>query len=241
MRENELLPEILPSLDLDTYKQAYADHPLMQELERLQTQYQRLERKLNKITRIGDLMQAQIMELNVELQLRASTDPLTGLLNRAGLYPRLHELEHRLGEFGEVFSILILDLDYFKEVNDHYGHLKGDQLLVAVANILQSLTSINDICARWGGEEFMVLLPGAGVREMRSMAESIIRAIRSLRLSGAEERNLTTSIGAYDCRETEEIEECIRKADLALYSAKSRGRDQLVIYAPELGETRVVL
>ncbi len=239
MRDNELLPDILPSLD--AYKKEYADHPLMLELERLQVQYQRLERKLNKITRIGDLMQAQIMELNVELQLRASTDPLTGLLNRAGLYPRLQELESRLSEYDEVFSILILDLDYFKEVNDQFGHLKGDQLLVAVANILQSLTSPNDICVRWGGEEFMVLLPGTRAREMRSMAESIMRAVRSLRLSGVEERNLTTSIGAYYCSEPEEIEECIRKADLALYSAKSQGRDQLITYAPELGETRVVL
>jgi len=239
MSENELLPDIFPSLE--TYKKEYVDHPLMLELEQLQIQYQRLERRLNKITRIGDLMQAQIMELNVELQLRASTDPLTGLLNRAGLYPRLQELESRLSEHDEVFSILILDLDYFKEVNDLYGHLKGDQLLVAVANILQSITSLNDICVRWGGEEFMVLLPGAREREMRSMAERIMHAVRSLRLSGAEERRLTTSIGAYYCSESEEVEDCIRKADLALYSAKSLGRDQLIIYAPELGETRVVL
>ena len=163
------------------------------------------------------------MELNVELQLRASTDPLTGLLNRAGLYPRLQELESRLSDHDEVFSILILDLDYFKEVNDLYGHLKGDQLLVAVAKILQSITSPNDICVRWGGEEFMVLLPGAREREMRSMAERIMHAVRSLRLSGVEERRLTTSIGAYYCSESEEVEDCIRKADLALYSAKSQG------------------
>lgn len=227
--------------ELARYQSEYPAHPLLAELERVHLQYQRLERKLNKITRIGDLMQAQIMDLNTELKMRATTDPLTGLLNRAGLYPRLDELEKKLTLHGQAFGILILDLDYFKEVNDLYGHLKGDQLLVAVANILQSITSTDDISVRWGGEEFLVLLPSSSEHEMISMAESIMRAVRSLRLSGAEDRNLTTSIGAYFCDMPEEVENCIRKADLALYSAKSQGRNQLVTYAPELGETRVVL
>lgn len=240
MTDKELMPEdILP--ELARYQSEYPAHPLLAELERVHLQYQRLERKLNKITRIGDLMQAQIMELNAELRMRATTDPLTGLLNRAGLYPRLEQLEKDLTVHGYAFAILILDLDYFKEVNDLYGHLKGDQLLVAVANIVQSITSTEDICVRWGGEEFMVLLPSSSTNEMISMAESIMRAVRSLRLSGAEERHLTTSIGAYFCDRPEGVEDCIRKADLALYSAKSQGRNQLVTYAPELGETRVVL
>jgi diguanylate cyclase (GGDEF)-like protein len=219
----------------------YAGHPLLAELLLLNQKYQRLERRLNKITRIGDLMQAQIMELNIELNTRANTDPLTGLLNRSGLYPQMTQLADRMMSQQQCFGVLLLDLDYFKEVNDQFGHLKGDQLLVAVANILQSITATNDVCARWGGEEFLILLPVCNEMTLISMAESIMRAIRSLQLPGAGQRTLTASIGVYFCQQTEVIDESIRKADLAMYKAKEQGRDQLVVYAPSLGETRVVL
>ena len=229
------------SIDWDGLSLQYAEHPLFNVMKKLHDKNQRLERRMNKIARIGDLMQAQIMELNDELRLRASTDPLTGLLNRSGLYPKMTELSRQIESQRVGFGVLLLDLDYFKEVNDEFGHLKGDQLLVAVANILQSLTSITDICARWGGEEFIVLLPDSSELAMISTAESIMRTVRSLRLPGLIEKTLTTSIGAYFCIEPEEIDDSIRKADLALYTAKEQGRNQLVVYAPELGETRVVL
>jgi diguanylate cyclase len=219
----------------------YSGHPLLVELLLLNQKHQRLERRLNKITRIGDLMQAQIMELNIELNTRANTDPLTGLLNRSGLYPQMTHLADQVACQAQCFGVLLLDLDYFKEVNDQFGHLKGDQLLVAVANILQSITSTNDVCARWGGEEFLILLPICNEASLISMAESIMRAIRSLQLPGAGNRTLTASIGAYFCQKMEFIDDSIRKADLAMYKAKEQGRNQLVVYAPSLGETRVVL
>lgn len=228
------------SIDWDSLSLTYAEHPLLDVMKKLHQKNQRLEKRLNKIAKIGDLMQAQIMELNDELRLRASTDPLTGLLNRSGLYPKMSELS-RLIATGQYFGVLLLDLDFFKEVNDEFGHLKGDQLLVAVANILQSVTSMTDICARWGGEEFLVLLPNASLASILATAESIMRTVRSLRLSGITEKTLTTSIGAYFCEVVEDIDDSIRKADLALYTAKEQGRNQLVVYAPELGETRVVL
>ena len=237
--------EVFQSADTDEryahLTECYAGHPLLDELLALHKQHLRLERRLNKITRIGDLMQAQIMELNCELNKRANTDPLTGLYNRDGLYPQMKELAQRLKAEQSGFGILLLDLDYFKEVNDQYGHLKGDQLLVSVANILQSICSTQDVCARWGGEEFLILLPDCHAKSLISMAESIMRAIRSIRLPGELDRYLTASIGAYYCQQIEVIDESIRKADLAMYKAKSQGRNQLIVYAPELGETRVVL
>lgn len=237
--------DILPLAELDAHYTSltvqYAGHPLLAELALLNQKYQRLERRLNKITRIGDLMQAQIMELNSELNLRANTDPLTGLFNRSGLYPQMKQLAKQLATEHQFFGVLLLDLDYFKEVNDEFGHLKGDQLLVAVGNILQSITSSQDVCARWGGEEFLILLPNCTETSLVSMADSVMRAIRSLQLPGVEKRSLTASIGAYFCQQSEIIDDSIRKADLAMYCAKAQGRDQLVIYTPALGETRVVL
>ena len=219
----------------------YTGHPLLAELDSLHRQYQRLERRLNKIARIGDLMQAQIMDLNSELDKRAKTDPLTGLFNRGGLYPQMFALKKQLELNHSCFGVLLLDLDYFKEVNDQCGHLQGDHLLISVAAILQSICSTQGVCARWGGEEFLILMPDCSEKSLHAMAENIMQAIRSVPLPGNDERYLSASIGVYFCREAEMIDDSIRKADLAMYKAKAQGRDQLVTYSPELGETKVVL
>ncbi len=239
--QDETLPSVVPAERYLHLEKQYAGHPLLNELTVLHKQYQRLARRLDKITRIGDLMQAQIMELNSELNMRAKTDPLTGLFNRGGLYPQMSALMERVALEQSCFGLLLLDLDYFKEVNDQFGHLNGDRLLISVAQMLQSICPQQHICARWGGEEFMVLMPECNEETLTGMAGHIMQAIRSIRLPGDDNRYLTASIGAYFCCESEMIDESIRKADLAMYKAKAQGRNQLVVYSPELGETRVVL
>ena len=238
--QDETSQSVIPAERYHHLEKQYAGHPLLNELTVLHKQYQRLERRLNKIARIGDLMQAQIMELNSELNKRAKTDPLTGLFNRGGLYPQMSALMDQVA-LEQSFGLLLLDLDYFKEVNDQFGHLHGDQLLIAVADILRGVCPVQHICARWGGEEFMVLMPDCCKKSLFAMAENIMQAIRRIRLPGDDNRYLTASIGVYFCTKTEVIDESIRKADLAMYKAKAQGRNQLVVYSPELDETRVVL
>lgn len=218
------------------------DHPLWIAYTELQHKYQRLERRLNKITKIGDLMQAQIMELNQELQLRANTDPLTGLLNRSGLYPQMNMLVEQIRQHDVPFGVLLLDLDYFKFVNDQYGHQAGDQLLVAVAQVLLSAMREMDLCARWGGEEFLLLFPGYNAQQTMSIGETLLVAIRAIQLPSVTHLPVTMSAGVYGAVGVDvTLDDCIRRADLALYQAKARGRDCLVIYAPELEQSRVVL
>ncbi len=239
--QDETLQSVIPVEHYCHLEKQYAGHPLLNELTVLHKQYQRLERRLNKIARIGDLMQAHIMELNSELNKRAETDPLTGLFNRGGLYPQMSVLMEQVALGQSRFGLLLLDLDYFKEVNDQFGHLNGDQLLISVADILRAVCPVQHVCARWGGEEFMVLIPDCCEESLFAMAGNIMQAIRSIRLPGDDNRYLTASIGAYFCCEAETIDESIRKADLAMYRAKAQGRNQLVIYEPVLEETRVVL
>ncbi len=226
---------------LSALAKEYGEHPLFQELSHLAQQYQRLEKRLNKVAKIGDLMQSQIMDLNHKLEQKAMSDALTGLLNRAGIYLRINALASHLLREQRAFGLLLLDLDYFKSINDKFGHQVGDRVLTIIAGTLQSNLRGYDSCARWGGEEFLVVLPDVTEESMLAVAQKLLSGIRTLTIPDEGIENLTVSIGCYLCTRPEAVDESIRKADSAMYKAKSQGRNQLVVYAPELGETRVVL
>lgn len=226
---------------LSVLAEQYGDHPLFAELQHLTEQYHRLERRLNKVARIGDLMQSQIMELNQKLEQKASRDALTGLLNRSGIYQRINAVAAYLSREEQPFALLLLDLDYFKQINDRFGHQTGDCILVDLATELQRNLRAYDCCARWGGEEFLVVLPDSSLEAMRVVAQKILHGIYQLSMPVDSMKHLTASIGCYLCNEVEAIDESIRKADLAMYQAKAQGRNQVVVYSPELEKTRVVL
>ncbi len=226
---------------LSVLAQQYGEHPLFAELQYLTQQYNRLERRLNKVARIGDMMQSQIMELNQRLEQKASSDALTGLLNRTGAYQRINAVASYLVREQQPFALLLLDLDYFKQINDSFGHQTGDRILKELAAELQRNLRGYDCCARWGGEEFLVVLPDSSQEPMLSVAQKILQGIRQLQMPAEWTRNLTASIGCYLCLEPEAIDDSIRKADLAMYQAKAQGRNQLVVYEPALENTRVVL
>ena len=196
---------------------------------------------MNKVARIGDMMQSQIMELNQKLEQKASSDSLTGLLNRAGAYQRINAVASYLLREQQPFALLLLDLDYFKQINDSFGHQTGDRILIELATELQRNLRGYDCCARWGGEEFLVVLPDSSQESMLSVAQKILQGIRQLQMPTEWTQNLTASIGCYLCLEPEAIDDSIRKADLAMYQAKAQGRNQLVVYEPAFEKTRVVL
>ena len=226
---------------LSVLAEQYGEHPLFEELQHLAQQYHRLERRLNKVARIGDMMQSQIMELNQKLEQKASSDALTGLLNRTGAYQRINAVASYLFREQQPFALLLLDLDYFKQINDSFGHQTGDRILMELAAELQRNLRGYDCCARWGGEEFLVVLPDSSKESMLSVAQKILQGIRQLQMPAEWTQNLTASIGCYLCLEPEAIDDSIRKADLAMYQAKAQGRNQLVVYEPALEKTRVVL
>ncbi len=210
----------------------YAEHPLFDELRQLARQYQRLERKLHKIARISDRMQAQILELNQQLGEKVVTDPLTGLLNRRGMYECLEVASGHLNREQRPFGVLLLDLDYFKQINDTYGHQVGDELLIELAQVLQHNLRVNDCCARWGGEEFLLLLQDCSTESLAAVAKKLLNVVRTLVISSMPDSHLlTASIGCYLCQQLEPIDDVIRKADKAMYRAKEMGRNGLVLCA----------
>lgn len=164
------------------------------------------------------------------LQQLASTDSLTGLPNRKHLRELLDHTLEECGRVGAGFSILEMDLDHFKLVNDCYGHDVGDQVLEQVAAVLKRRLRRADTSARWGGEEFMVLLPGTDREGATLVAETIREELAGspIRIKG-DELSITTSIGIAEFpADGSTVRELLIAADNRLYEAKYHGRDQVV-------------
>ncbi len=173
---------------------------------------------------------AENRRLMGELERLARHDPLTGLLNRRSLLEELSREWHRASRGGDSLACVLLDVDYFKKVNDTYGHTAGDAVLRAVAEALQSGCRATDVAGRYGGEEFCVVLPGATEEAALAWAERARKRIAEMTV-GAEQVRVTVSLGVADRREdVADMEAIIERADQALRLAKQLGRDRALPY-----------
>jgi diguanylate cyclase (GGDEF)-like protein len=161
---------------------------------------------------------------------RSTLDPLTGLFNRGALEQRLSELEGQpCDEGGRSHALLLCDLDHFKRVNDELGHAAGDTVLREVAEAMRRVLRAGDSIYRVGGEEILVVLPGATKQDAVGIAERLRRAVRELRPVGV---TMTVSIGvAVSQPGPLDTDELVGAADAALYSAKAGGRDRVAVCA----------
>jgi two-component system cell cycle response regulator len=161
-------------------------------------------------------------------QERAMTDALTGLLNRYGLQHALTREQAEARRYDRSLSCLMIDVDRFKAINDTYGHAAGDTALQQVAAILTEAVRASDIVFRYGGEEFLVLLPETDLNGAVALAEKI-RTVAASRSFGDGERifHLTMSAGVANLCDNESGYDMIARADMALYQAKERGRDRV--------------
>ena len=166
------------------------------------------------------------------LQRLAALDPLTGVYNRRFGLARLHEEFGRAVRSNSPLGVLMLDIDHFKSVNDTYGHLVGDRLLTSIAGIVSSILREGDILIRYGGEEFLVVLPAASSEDIRAIGDRVRRAVEESSLvDDTQTIRVTISIGgaAYPNQNVEGEECLVELADEALYSAKQAGRNRAVI------------
>jgi len=167
----------------------------------------------------------------------AACDALTGLLNRRALERNaLDRVERR-----ERFGVLFIDGDRFKLINDNFGHLVGDRVLILIADMLRAGLRPGDAVGRYGGEEFVALVAGAGPEAARLVAERLRRSIESLEPPVPGPSRITVSIGTavFDARGSDDVQAVFRRADMALYAAKRGGRNRVVMHTPEcevLGE-----
>jgi diguanylate cyclase (GGDEF)-like protein/PAS domain S-box-containing protein len=173
---------------------------------------------------------------NMEEALRdmASKDPLTGIYNRRSFMELARQQMSRAQRFNEPMSVLVLDVDHFKRINDTYGHATGDDALRMVAGACSSMLREYDVLGRLGGEEFVIILPGATSDESRVVAERLRRHLAKMPIPGPEGRfHLTASIGIAGADHSiDTLEKAIHRADLALYRAKREGRNRVIVYEP---------
>ena len=170
-----------------------------------------------------------------QLQHQAFHDTVTGLANRALFHDRVHHALERQGRDGEALSILLLDLDDFKAVNDSLGHAVGDRLLIEVGNRLRTLVRGADTVARMGGDEFAVLMEEARQEEAGETAERILEGLKAPFQLDGKDVLVRASLGiaiveAGDDREG--AEEFLRNADVAMYMAKAEGKGRYQISSP---------
>lgn len=153
---------------------------------------------------------------------QALVDPLTSLWNRRRMKLFVDMLIPATRRSGRPFCLILMDLDHFKRYNDAHGHQAGDELLVAIAKIIRSCTREQDLVVRWGGEEFVVVLPDTTRDDARHVAERILTEVR-------DSTDVTISAGLDEYEEGVDVDEMVRRADTALYAAKEAGRDRLKI------------
>jgi diguanylate cyclase (GGDEF)-like protein/PAS domain S-box-containing protein len=181
---------------------------------------------------IVDVSDAHALE--ERLRALAITDPLTGAYNRRH-FADLAEAElRRAARYGHPTSLVMLDIDHFKAVNDDLGHAAGDAVLRGVARIVADTVRGSDVVARIGGEEFALLFPETTLRAARATAERIRRAVRSQSFASEglpADRAITLSLGLTQQRSGETLGEVMQRADEALYTAKAAGRDRVVVFA----------
>lgn len=165
-------------------------------------------------------------KLEEELRVRSETDTLTGLWNRRYFYSMVAQERERACRCREDISLLLLDIDHFKLTNDQYGHKSGDTVLRELSTLLVGCTRELDIVVRWGGEEFVVLLPCTGLDAACSVAEKLRYSVELYQFSDVPKVTVSVGYAQWDF-EKETIDELIAKADAALYLAKNGGRNQV--------------
>lgn len=164
-----------------------------------------------------------------QLDRLSRTDPLTGLLNARGFFERIDLELARSRRYGGPLAMLVIDLDGLKNINDRYGHRAGDAALRSLADVIRSQLRGTDVGARWGGDEFAVLAPGAS----RSAAVDLAERVRGLVLQRSAECRLSASIGVATVDSASSPDErspdrLMQAADAAMYAAKRRGRNNVV-------------
>ena len=187
------------------------------------------------IEMIAELIGASIynVELYREMEHRAKTDPLTGLANRRGIEEALAHETDRARRYGSTLSVLMIDVDQLKGINDRFGHGAGDAALQNIAAVLLETVRSVDVPGRWGGDEFLVVLPDTSATHAERLAVRLRQRVRD-RPSTADDQPVVTSlsVGVADYQKDESPEALVRRVDQAMYAAKDGGRDRITTAEP---------
>lgn len=178
-------------------------------------------RIVGSVTVFRDISERKLLE--EQLRLLSITDPLTGVYNRRFLQETLLKELYRAERHSEPLGLIMLDLDHFKQVNDRYGHDVGDQVLQHLVGLIQKRIRNSDCLARWGGEEFVLLVPHTALTAAVSLAEALMQDLRTSEVKGV--GSVTASFGVVALRPGDTVESLTQRADSLMYAAKQAGRN----------------
>jgi diguanylate cyclase (GGDEF)-like protein len=179
-------------------------------------------------TRLQDTLK-EIKTLNRKLEIAAKTDPLTGLINRKAFLAVADYEKKRFSRSKKPFSIIMCDIDHFKSINDSLGHDAGDYVLVQIAELLKNSVRQQDTVCRWGGEEFIILLPETDLSGGKKLADKLRKSIEYQDFYfKSKELKITMSFGITFCKEDITVYSYIKEADELMYQAKKSGRNRVV-------------
>jgi two-component system cell cycle response regulator len=174
---------------------------------------------------------------HVQTKRLANTDGLTGLFNYRSFQERLEQEINRAQRYHRPLSLIMIDIDYFKTYNDMWGHLQGDRVLSAVAQLLRQTSRASDIVARYGGEEFVLILPETDASKAETLGHRLREQVENRTFPGElklPHKTLTISVGLASYSPPDSKEDLIQKADTALYQAKRSGRNRVIIWQRDL-------
>jgi len=167
----------------------------------------------------------RLSRLNDQLVIISNTDKLSGLYNRVKMDSVLIEQKANVDRYGQDVSLILIDIDFFKEINDTYGHSVGDAVLVGFSELMRSNVRATDYVGRWGGEEFLIVCPNTGIKDANKLADKLLKKVRDCAFEGGSK--ITISAGIVGFSKESSIKDILIHVDTALYQSKRAGRNQI--------------
>jgi diguanylate cyclase (GGDEF)-like protein len=235
MKTKQEVKDFSGSSEVDRFEQIiadrrFADNILLSELTQLHERSKHLEHRAEKLAAENEQLRTELVNMVRSLDLASRIDGMTGLANRRDIMEKIDRETTRSQRHQHPFTIILINVDKFKQVNDTYGYNAGDDVLVEVSRVLRGCVRNEDICGRWGGEEFLLLLPETSAEDSLPVANKVLESISMTEFKANKPGiRITVSVGICEHDPTQTIHECISKANKALILAKQGGRNRYVI------------
>lgn len=209
---------------------SHDSNPMMIEYRLLYEEYCALKHRVEQLDREKNSLKTQLSEMDRSLDLATRIDPMTGLANRRDIMEKMERELSRSERHQRTFSVMLVDLDNFGKLNEKYGYNDGDDVLVEVSRVLMGCVRNEDVCARWGGEEFLFLLTETNTEGALTLARKILDSICMTEFKANRPGiRITASIGLCEYQAGQTLYECVSRADQALREAKRRGKNRFEV------------
>ena len=208
----------------------HADNTLLNEFTQLGDCYKKLVQRVNRLSFENKQLRTELVNTVRSLDLASRIDGMTGLANRRDIMEKIDREATRSKRHQHPFTILLVNIDDFKKINDTHGYNTGDDVLVEISRVLRSCIRNEDICARWSGEEFLILLPETDIENSLPVAKKVLEAMCLTEFKANKPGiHITVSIGVCEHNPSQTVQECISRVNQALLLAKKAGKNRYMI------------